>query len=256
MFKCYVSINQCVEMILRPRGFHQVQWSPIGCSSYEGCLITAIADTGRKIIIYAPQQHPATFSWYELLVFPINTKLAHLQATALAWSEQIVRNNKIPACLAVGYQTGQIELWAWFKRTQQLAVSVMIEQAHTTWVSLMAWSPWIHTDQQEMAYLATACAMGSVTIWKVTISLLKTLDDIPEIKVELVEKILTADGRPCTVLKWCSRLATRATRTYQQLAIAKSTMLYVWQSDQSSSSSSSSSSLLSHLIEGTMPITG
>ncbi|KAI8056910.1 hypothetical protein BDF22DRAFT_216155 [Syncephalis plumigaleata] len=64
--------------ILSSRGFHQAQWSPIGCAPYHGCLIAAIVDTNRHVVFYAPQSHPATFSC------------------------------EVPACIAFGYQTERI----------------------------------------------------------------------------------------------------------------------------------------------------
>jgi hypothetical protein len=111
-----------------------------------------------------------------------------------------------------------------------------------------------------IAYLAIACAMGSVSIWRITCNLNIVADDNAEaIKAEFVTKTLPADGRTCTVLRWYHGVPSSTNNDpFPPLAIAKSTLLYVWRANSQTLTKTKASSPppLSYLTEGTMPITG
>ncbi|CAG8444643.1 3440_t:CDS:10 [Ambispora leptoticha] len=231
-------------------GFRCATWSPIGCSSCNGCLL-AVITTHYYVAVYGTKIGSFPTQWIEivnlsqLLIENLYDDDDHIQlknrdgifektsdemlSTSIDWSSRCFPAGRDPfSIIAVGSKAGTITLWRSYKNNIEFIHKF---KAHDSWVVSMSWSLWVELDDCTHAVnLVTGCVDGSVSLWKILFSL-PILDEendndlINTIKVssELQKPLLIADSLIPSIIKWNCDMDDNIDR----LAFARGNKLYV-----------------------------
>ncbi|TPX42521.1 hypothetical protein SeMB42_g02081 [Synchytrium endobioticum] len=203
--------------------------------SVNGCLIATVT-TGQGVEIFAPQHHPITGSYKQLVdlstklyeylgfthdaVMKDRSKLDALESTSLAWSPpcRTARNTYYSTFLAVGNKDGSVVIWQWVKGNLEICANVKV---HESWLNRIAWSFWNDgPDTAQYAMIITGSAEGDIKA-----SLLSYVPN-EEAKFTLLSTIelVKADDRAVN----CVRVYSDEDERPRKVAIGKGTHLYVW----------------------------
>ncbi|KAL8281338.1 hypothetical protein RQP46_006372 [Phenoliferia psychrophenolica] len=185
-------------------GLNEPQWraatvSPSGVGQLGGCVLAGLT-SNHEVLIYEPLKNAHKGSWPEAfdltahlvrlflpladdgesypieglqqLRMELSAMVYQLQSTSISWSPSVPGTASDFSLLSVGHKSGHTSLW---RRLSNGTMSLLLRErvdSTASWISLLAWSPWIvHTRQEDRKFaaslLAIADALGSIWVVEV-----------------------------------------------------------------------------------------
>ncbi|KAJ3394838.1 hypothetical protein HDU92_006504 [Lobulomyces angularis] len=231
--------------MLEKESFHQVDWSPSGCTKRNSCLLIVVSGSS-KVYIFGPTNDPYVSKWdkiHDLSVLLVKHYICNennavhdfLIAVAACWSDTfqpaLITTSTLSSLMATGSKNGSIVIWRIISEFQAFDDS---------WVILMDFSKWIKDNDEARCFLCAADHKGCVKSFLFKLSFKS--DGAIGCEVSLYEEICGGDLRNCQSLLFYK---CPYNETAPLCAISKGSRLFVWSTSGNSKTGNSSGTVSS-----------
>ncbi|KAJ3227348.1 hypothetical protein HK099_002414 [Clydaea vesicula] len=223
--------------MLEKESFHQVDWSPSGCTKRNSCLLIVVSGSS-KVYIFGPTNDPYVSKWdkiHDLSVLLVKHYICNennvtvskkyvdkVETMSACWSDTfqpaLITTSTLSSLMATGSKNGSIVIWRIISEFQAFDDS---------WVILMDFSKWIKDNDE-------AHHNGCVKSFLFKLSFKS--DGAIGCEVSLYEEICGGDLRNCQSLLFYK---CPYNETAPLCAISKGSRLFVWSTSGNSKTGNS-----------------